>query len=447
MQFYENPVASNPNLQVFHDLLSSGKFKGQNLAAYIVAKIIQLNSRGDEAEYIRLRSLLDSMTFSTENGDNLRDFLHALRKVIIEIAKRSTFTRSKLEATILDKVLRMIGIEYDASHIAVQSKSESDKSILRFNELIKHLAFAITNNEHCQFMLNQNPQSADPDVRAYKALGSLDLLIAHCDAAAAKVSLTEAAEKTKWTPELKPSKPSTISTGNAGKTALATNLIKEGEHSLATQSPWIHSPSTYRDGNHKDQLKPSSAGSRTGGNSRFGRPSNNRHQKFGDKNANDWGAHNARDALKHPDIRKNFSNSRRSNSNARPPGASDELLRNIRKVTLQSLQETDPKLLAGVLKQINKSVHDALTAKSPESAQIAQEAAMAVNLIDTVASHALTCAFGGDYCFDDLDTRDKCDIISEQFDEEHVRRAYSANTESNESEDDCDQDFHGGEET
>ena len=116
-------------------------------------------------------------------------------------------------------------------------------------------------------------------------------------------------------------------------------------------------------------------------------------------------------------------------------------------MTLQSLQETDPKLLAGVLKQINKSVHDALTAKSPESAQIAQEAAMAVNLIDTVASHALTCAFGGDYCFDDLDTRDKCDIISEQFDEEHVRRAYSANTESNESEDDCDQDFHGGEET
>ena len=106
-------------------------------------------------------------------------------------------------------------------------------------------------------------------------------------------------------------------------------------------------------------------------------------------------------------------------------------------------------MLAGVLKQINKSVHDALTAKSPESAQIAQEAAMAVNLIDTVASHALTCAFGGN-CFDDFDTRDKCNIINEQFEEEHVRRAYLANmpnTGSNESEDDCDQDFHRGEET
>ena len=419
-----------------------------------MAKIIQLNSRGDEAEYIRLRSLLDSMTFSTENGDNLRDFLHALRKVIIEIAKRSTFTRSKLEATILDKVLRMIGIEYDASHIAVQSKSESDKSILRFNELIKHLAFAITNNEHCQFMLNQNPQSADPDVRAYKALGSLDLLIAFCDASASKVSLTAAAEKAEWTPELKPS---TIGTGGAGKTALATKLIKEGilagvsdelsrivpsdkstvgEHGLATQSKYgPHSPSTYRDGNHKDQLDTSFAGSRTGGNSRFGRTPQNRHRKFGDKNADDWGAR-TRDALKHPNIRKN----------ARPPGASDDLLRHIRKVTLKSLEETDPKLLAGILKQINKSVHEALTAKSPESAQIAQEAAMAVNLIDKVASHALKCAFGGD-CFDNFDTRDKCDIISEQFDEEHVRRAYSANTESNESEDDCDQDFHGGEET
>ena len=85
------------------------------------------------------------MTFSTEQGGNLRDFLHALRKVIIEIARRSTFTRSQLEATILEKVLRMIGIEYDASHIAVQSKSESDKSIIRFNELMKHLSFAIIN--------------------------------------------------------------------------------------------------------------------------------------------------------------------------------------------------------------------------------------------------------------------------------------------------------------
>ena len=130
---------------MFYELPSSGQFKGQNLAVYLVAKIIQLNSRGDEAEYVRLRSLLDSMTFPTENGDNLRDFLRALRKVIIEIARRSTFTRSELEATILEKVLRMIGIEYDASHLAVQSESESDKSIIRFNELMKHLSFGIRN--------------------------------------------------------------------------------------------------------------------------------------------------------------------------------------------------------------------------------------------------------------------------------------------------------------
>ena len=96
MQFYGNSDAPNPNtglLEVFYELLSSGKFKGQNLAVYLVAKIIQLNSRGDEAEYVRLRTLLDSMTFDIEKGENVKDFLHALRKVIIEIARRSAFTR------------------------------------------------------------------------------------------------------------------------------------------------------------------------------------------------------------------------------------------------------------------------------------------------------------------------------------------------------------------
>ena len=132
-----------------------------------MAKIIQLNSRGDEAEYVRLRSLLDSMTFSTEQGDNLRDFLHALRKVIIEIARRSAFTRRELEATIMPKVHRMIGIEYDASHPAVQSHNESDKSVTRLNGEIKYLSFAITNLDHCKFLLTPNPHSADPNVRAY----------------------------------------------------------------------------------------------------------------------------------------------------------------------------------------------------------------------------------------------------------------------------------------
>ena len=152
-------------------------------------------------------------------------------------------------------------------------------------------------------MLNQNPHSADPDVRAYKALSSLDLLIAYCDASASKVGLTAAADKAEWTPELKPT---TINTGGTGKTALATKLIHEaflagvnsydepsrivppdkltvGEHGLAAKkSPWgPHSPSTFEDGNHKDQLNTSSAGSRTG--AKFGRSPQNRHRKFGDR--------------------------------------------------------------------------------------------------------------------------------------------------------------------
>jgi len=65
---------------IFHEQLQvpSGKFKGQNFAKYLMAKITQLNSRGDEAEYVRLRTLLDSMPFDIEKGENIRDFLHAL---------------------------------------------------------------------------------------------------------------------------------------------------------------------------------------------------------------------------------------------------------------------------------------------------------------------------------------------------------------------------------
>ena len=162
------------------------------------------------------------MTFSTEQGDNLREFLHALRKVIIEIARRSEFTRSELEDTIMPKMLRLIAIEYEASLLAVQSQSESDKSVTKFNEYMKYLSFAITNEEHCKFLLTQNPHSADPNVKAYKALSSLDLIITYCDESASKVSLTLTAAKSKWTPDLKPT---TIATGSTGKTVLVSKLI------------------------------------------------------------------------------------------------------------------------------------------------------------------------------------------------------------------------------
>ena len=85
----------NPNSDLFYELLSSGKLKGQSCVVYVMEKIIQLNSRcdSDEAEYVRLRTLLDSMTFSTEKGETIKDFLHALRAVIIAIEKRSSCTR------------------------------------------------------------------------------------------------------------------------------------------------------------------------------------------------------------------------------------------------------------------------------------------------------------------------------------------------------------------
>ena len=52
MQLHDNPDETNVNYDIFHDLLSSGKFKRQNFAKYLMAKIILLNSRGDEAEYL-----------------------------------------------------------------------------------------------------------------------------------------------------------------------------------------------------------------------------------------------------------------------------------------------------------------------------------------------------------------------------------------------------------
>jgi len=72
MQHYDNQDVPNPNTDVFYELLSSGKLKGQNFAKYLVGKVIQLNSRGDEAEYVRLRTLLDSMTFSTDKRENIK---------------------------------------------------------------------------------------------------------------------------------------------------------------------------------------------------------------------------------------------------------------------------------------------------------------------------------------------------------------------------------------
>jgi hypothetical protein len=117
-------------------------------------------------------------------------------------------------------------------------------------------------------------------------------------------------------------------------------------------------------------------------------------------------------------------------------------------VTLKSLQETDPTVLVEILNKLNKAVHEALSAKSSEGALVAQEATEAINLIDTIASHALTSTFG-ENCFDELDTREKCNIINENFGEEHVRAylANMSNTGSNESEDDSYPDFHRGEET
>jgi len=74
MQHYDNQDVPNPNTDVFYELLSSGNLEGQNFAKYLVGKIIQLNSRGDEAEYVRLRTLLDSMTFPPSKGKTLKIF-------------------------------------------------------------------------------------------------------------------------------------------------------------------------------------------------------------------------------------------------------------------------------------------------------------------------------------------------------------------------------------
>ena len=77
MQLYDNSDEANVNFDIFHEELSSGKFKGRNFAKYLMAKFTQLNSRGDEAEYVRLRTLLDSMTFDIEKGKMLgTSFMH-----------------------------------------------------------------------------------------------------------------------------------------------------------------------------------------------------------------------------------------------------------------------------------------------------------------------------------------------------------------------------------
>ena len=84
-----------------------------------------------------------------------------------------------------------------------------------------------------------------------------------------------------------------------------------------------------------------------------------------------------------------------------------------------------------ILNKLNKAVHEALSAKSSEGALVAQDATEAINIIDTVASHALVSAFGESNCFDDCDTREKCNVITENFGDEHVRapRALSKHVE------------------
>ena len=125
------------------------------------------------------------------------------------------------------------------------------------------------------------------------------------------------------------------------------------------------------------------------------------------------------------------------------------VLKYIRRLTYKNLQEKDSKLLAGVLETLNKAVHEALSTKSSEGASVALEATEKINIIDTVASNALVSAFGDSDCFEGCDIREKCNIIIEHLEDEHVR-AYLANvsnTGPNESGDDSDSDFHRGEET
>ena len=106
-------------------------------------------------------------------------------------------------------------------------------------------------------------------------------------------------------------------------------------------------------------------------------------------------------------------------------------------------------MLAGVLETLNKAVHEALSTKSSGGASVALEATEKINIIDTVASNALVSAFGDSDCFEGCGIREKCNIITGHFEDEHVR-AYLANassTGSNESGDDSDSGFHRGEET
>ena len=86
----------------------------------------------DEAEYVRLRTLLDSMTCSTEKGETIKDFLHALRAVIKAIEKRSSCKRKELEASILPKVYRVVEIEHEPTGISLLSHRVTMKEINQF---------------------------------------------------------------------------------------------------------------------------------------------------------------------------------------------------------------------------------------------------------------------------------------------------------------------------
>ena len=94
-----------------------------------------------------------------------------------------------MEASILPKALRMIGLQYEPTKVNVSNHSEGDKSVARFNEAMKSLSMAISDPDHCKTLLSQNPYSADPIVKAHLALASLDQMIAYSDGWASKMSL------------------------------------------------------------------------------------------------------------------------------------------------------------------------------------------------------------------------------------------------------------------
>ena len=91
-------------------------------------------------------------------------------------------------------------------------------------------------------------------------------------------------------------------------------------------------------------------------------PPRARHRDFGDRNQKD---RQGREALKHPDIWRNFShNPRDVDRSSKPSFTFEELLKYIRRLTFRNLQQRDLKLLADVLATLNKAVNEALSKNS-----------------------------------------------------------------------------------